>query len=398
MALTGNPRLLVVLAGLQFVLFPMPVITLFWKDHIGMSLTDIMVLQAIFGLAVVLFEFPSGYLADRAGYRMSLLVGTALCLVGWLLYAQSATFAAVVAAEVVLGAGGAFISGADRALLWVSLDSEARSTRYTRWDGRMRATSQTAEAASAVLGGWLYSASPRLPFWLQVPTAILAVTSAAALREGRPAASAAEHRSHVARALDVVRFALWRHRRLQAAMALGVTLGLSTFVMVWLIQPYMQSRGIAPAWFGPIWAAAHAWLAGVSLVSARVVRALGVTGTLFACCLLVPIGYAGLSASSSAVGVAFYLCFMTIRGLQAPILSRVMQEDAPGVDRASVLSLAALVFRLAFVGAGPAVGVLVDRAGLNAALAVLAAACALVSLGALAAFRRAHRVAGCPGS
>ena len=48
--MTRNPPLLVVFGGVPFVLFPIPVITLFWMDQIGMSLTDVMVLQAIFGL------------------------------------------------------------------------------------------------------------------------------------------------------------------------------------------------------------------------------------------------------------------------------------------------------------------------------------------------------------
>ena len=147
-------------------------------------------------------------------------------------------------------------------------------------------------------------------------------------------------------------------------MTLSVALGLSTFVVIWLIQPAAQARGVPPAWFGPLWAGAHAWLAAVSLASARVVRALGVRATLLGCCLLVPLGYVGLAASTSAWGLGFYLCFMTIRGLQAPILTRIMQEHAPGEDRASVLSLAALLFRLAFVVVGPPVGLLVDRAGM----------------------------------
>lgn len=272
----------------------------------------------------------------------------------------------------------------------MSLDATNRGSQYTRWEGRARAAAQTAEAASAAAGGWLYALWPRLPFWLQIPTATLGLAAVVALQEG-PRRPLAEHRSHVRRALHIVRFTLWQHRRLQAAMALSVALGLASFVMVWLIQPYMQARGVPLAWFGPVWAGAHVWLAGVSLVSARVVAALGVRLALLGCCLLVPLGYAGLAASASAWGTVFYLCFMTLRGLQGPILANVMQEDAPGEDRASVLSLAALLFRLSFVVAGPPIGALVDRVGLETALAVLAVAFTAVALIALSAFARAHR-------
>lgn len=354
-----------------------------------MSLADIMVLQAVFGVAVVLCEFPSGYFADRAGYRRSLLIGTLLWGAGWAIYAAAASFPAIMVAEVILGAGAAFMSGADRALLWVSLEATGDGVQYRRWEGRVRAAAQTSEALSSGVGGWLYSLTPRLPFWLQVPTAVLALASAAALAEVSPPRPT-DGRSHLRRALHLVRSTLWHRRRLQATMALSVALGLSSFVMVWLIQPYLQARGVAPAWFGPLWAAAHLWLAAVSLASARTVATLGLRATLLACVLLVPLGYTGLAASASPWGAAFYLCFMTLRGVQGPILATVMQEDAPPEDRASVLSLAALLFRLAFVVAGPPIGVLVDHAGLDAALGMLAALFSALAVGALVMFTRAH--------
>jgi MFS family permease len=117
-----NAPLLAASASLRAALFPIPVITLFWKDQIGMSLTDIMWLQAIFGATAVVCEFPSGYVADRLGYRRSLVIGALFWLAGWLAYALGTTFAGMVLAETQLGVGLAFISGADSALLFVSVE------------------------------------------------------------------------------------------------------------------------------------------------------------------------------------------------------------------------------------------------------------------------------------
>ena len=382
-----TPRLLVAFNGLAFVLFPIPVVTLFWKDQIGLSLTDIMVLQAVFGLSSVLLEFPSGYLADRIGHRASLLAGATLWVAGWPLYSSATTFAGVMAAEIVLGAGHAFISGADAALLYASLAAAGDVPSYTRWEGRVRAAGQIGEAASSAVGGWLYALAPRLPFWLQIPVAVLLLGSAAAMRAPHAAAPVAtSHATHMAR---ILRYA-FTHRRLRTAIALSVTLGMSTFVMVWLIQPWMQRRGIPTAWFGPIWAAAHLWLAAVSLASARVTETFGRPATLAACALLAVAGYAALAIAGTPWAVLFYLCFMTTRGLQGPILVSTIQADAPNDDRASVLSLNALCFRLAFVACGPAVGTMADRIGLEPALGVLAGVVAVTSAVAFAAFARAH--------
>jgi hypothetical protein len=379
-------------AALRSALFPIPVLTLFWKDQIGMSFVEIMTLQAIFALVVVVLEFPSGYVADRIGHRAALRVGALLWAAGWIAYATGRTFAGMAGAEALLAVGTAFTSGADSALLFGALDAAGRGSRYAAWEGRVRAAAQTAEAVAAAAGGALYAAGPRLPIWLQVPVAGAALATTAGMREP-PRAVPGTRLSHARRALDIVGATLWRRPRLRTTVGLSVVLGLSSFYLVWLIQPYMQARGVPEAWFGPIWAGAHLWLAGASLASDRAVSAFGPRGTLLACCLLIAAGYGGLAAGEAAASFLFYLCLMTVRGLQGPILLQYLQREAPAGDRASVLSLNAMLFRAAFVLTGPLVGLVVERLGMAAALAILGTALTLVALAALAAFARAHAAA-----
>ncbi len=371
------------------MLFPIPIVTVFWMGPLGMSLTDVMSLQAIFAATVALLEFPSGYLADRIGHRTALLAGTACTTAAWVLYARADGFAGVVVAEIALAIGYACISGADSALLYHALAASGRAGDYLRWESRSRAAMQVAEAASSAAGGALYAMAPRLPFWLQVPAALAGVACAAGTR-AQPRAPEAQRASHAAAAWQLLRHALWRHRRLRAALALHVVLSLSTFLMVWLVQPYMQTRGVPLIWFGPIWAAMHLGLAAVSLASPRVAEAMGRAPALLACCLLVPAAYWLMAATHAAWGVAFYLLLMVVRGLQGPILATTLQRDAPDDERAGVLSLASLCMRLGVVVFGPPIGRLVDRAGLDAALPLVGGAFGLAALGALAAFVRAH--------
>ena len=222
-----------------------------------------------------------------------------------------------------------------------------------------------------------------------MPVALGALGTVLAMREP-PQGHRLGRVSHFAEAWRIVRHTLWHHARLRAAVALSVTLGLSTFVMVWLIQPYMQSRGIQAAWFGPLGAVANLHVALMSLVSTRVVDTIGRDRTLLACCLLIALGYGTLAASTAAVAVVAYLSFMTTHGLQTPILISALQRDAPPEACASVLWLNALMFRLGFVIIGPPVGILVDRLGLEAALAAIGLGFSAATLGCLAMFRRAH--------
>jgi hypothetical protein len=194
----------------------------------------------------------------------------------------------------------------------------------------------------------------------------------------------------LARAWHIVRHALVGHARLRTAMGLSIALGISTYIAVWLIQPWMQQRGIPAAWFGPLWAAAHLWLAAISLVSARVAEVFGVTRALFGCCLAVALSYWGLALGSSPFAVVFYLGFMIVRGLHGPLLAAVLQKDAPPEDRASVLSLNTLLFRLAAVVVLPPVGAVGDRVGIEPVLGLLGILSLIMGLIAWIAFARAH--------
>lgn len=195
---------------------------------------------------------------------------------------------------------------------------------------------QISEAASSGIGGWLYSISPRLPFWLQLPVAVCGLGVVTATREVSTERTE-ERIKHLGRSWHIVRHALGRHARLRTAMILSVALGISTYVPVWLIQPWMQHREIPLAWFGPLWAIAHIWLAAASLLSGKIGELLGIRAALLICCLLAGISYLGLGLVTAAAGVIFYLGFMTVRGLQGPLLTAVLQADAPANDRATVL-------------------------------------------------------------
>src|SRR6056297_1948407 len=129
-----NLPLLNLFAGLKMALFPMAIITLFWKDQIGLSLTEILLLQAIFSVATLVMEYPSGYLSDRIGYRFTLHLACLLGIAGWTVYTFAGSFAGVLLAEILLGMSYAFISGADSALLYETLRQSDREEEYARHD------------------------------------------------------------------------------------------------------------------------------------------------------------------------------------------------------------------------------------------------------------------------
>ena len=63
MSIENNIIKMYYLKAIQWFMVAMPIIVLFFQDH-DLSLTQVMILQAIYSLVIVLFEIPSGFMAD----------------------------------------------------------------------------------------------------------------------------------------------------------------------------------------------------------------------------------------------------------------------------------------------------------------------------------------------
>src|SRR5258707_6322164 len=94
--------------------------TLFLLDA-GLSITQAFAANAFFTAGQVLFEVPTGVVADVLGRRTSYLLGSATLFVSTLLYfllwRLHSPFAAWALASILLGLGFTFFSGATEA--WV---------------------------------------------------------------------------------------------------------------------------------------------------------------------------------------------------------------------------------------------------------------------------------------
>jgi Major Facilitator Superfamily len=350
---------------LQMTLFPMAIITLFWKDHIGLSLTQILLLQGILSIVMVVMEYPSGYISDRIGYRVSLTLASLLGMVGWGIYTIAATFAHVMAAEILLGISLAFISGSDSALLYETLKAEGSEQDYARHQGRMSGYAQGGEALGAIFAGVLYAYAPMLPFFLQIGVWFLALMITRSMVE--PPREIAPHAGHLVEAFRTARYAFVENKSLRYNILLNSVLGLASFYPVWLIQPYMQHAGVPLTWFGPVWSGANLTVAFFSLTSHRVSRYLGDRFMVILFLILIVAGYFGLGLIGGMWGFLFYYLLTSMRGLRGPMMLNLTQKECPSANRAGILSLQSLCFRLLFVCTGPLVGMLADRAGVNQA-------------------------------
>ena len=364
-----NIKKLYAFSFLQMTLFPMAIITLFWKDRIGLSLTQILLLQGILSVSMVVMEYPSGYISDRIGYRVSLSLASLLGMAGWGIYTVATTFSHVMVSEILIGTSLAFISGSDSALLYETLKQEGSEHQYERHQGRMGGYAQGGEALGALFAGVIYAYAPLLPFILQIGVWFLAFLLTRSMVE--PPREIAPHSGHLAEAWRIARYAFVENKSLRYTMLLNTVLGIASFYPVWLIQPYMQHAGVPLTWFGPVWCGANLTVAFFSLTSHRANGFLGERFMILLFLCLIGVGYLGLGIVGGMWGFLFYYLLTSMRGLRGPMMLNLTHKECPSANRAGILSLQSLCFRVLFVCTGPLVGMLADKGGVRQAFQYL---------------------------
>jgi len=263
-------------------------------------------------------------------------------------------------------------------MLYESLAEEGREDTFALWYGRARFFGQAGEGTAALLAGVLFAWSVRLPFLVQVAFWVINIGVAMALVEPRVHRPAVDQPWRHIRGL--VRYVARERPRLRAVFVSATIVSLATFAPVWLIQLYASDAGVPTEWLGPIWAVANYTVAVASLVSHRVRAAIGVQASLWICIAAIALGYFGLGWSHALFGFAFYFAFGISRGISAPVFAEAEQAEIPSSDRATLISMRSLVFRLTFGVLGPAMGVAVDAVGQHPVL--LASGAGFVVLGA----------------
>lgn len=130
--------------------------TLFLLDA-GLSNMEAFAANAFFTAGMLIFEIPTGVVADTVGRRASYLIGTvtlaATTALYWLLWVWESPFWAWAITSVLLGLGFTFFSGAVDAWLVDALKSTGYRGSLEKVFGRAQIVGGVAMLAGSVLGG-----------------------------------------------------------------------------------------------------------------------------------------------------------------------------------------------------------------------------------------------------
>jgi len=353
-------------------------LSLFFLEK-GLSLSEILALQTIFSIAVVVWEVPSGYFADRFGRAFSIKLSAPLAAGAMLAYAVGQSFWWFALCELLLAVADGLISGADTALLFDSLKSDGQADEFARRDRQIRALGYFAPVAGApvafALAHWYGVSSTVIADGLLI---IVGMIYAYRLVEApRSSPSQAGEGKAAWRALTT----LSQNARARWLITLTCMLSTATYFGFWLATPYYLSLHLRPEVFGLFLAIRSAFKAILSHFYK------GGKNRLVACTVIAGLVYLAMAAKQWWLLPAV-LGHDIVQALHAqPIVARLNQQ-IDDRHRAMLNSAVNLTRRLTYAGVGPLCSLLIAQTSLQTSLVIMGASFSLVAAIALLRLRQ----------
>ena len=330
----------------------------------------------------MVFEVPTGVVADTRGRRFSFLLGCATLLLSTLLYFAMwqlhAPFVGWAIASILLGLGFTFFSGATEAWLVDALGATGFDGNLESVFGRAQTVAGAAMLVGSVLGGLVAQATDLgVPYLLRA--GMLGVTLVVAFwfmhdlgfSPRRGASPATEVRKVVRGAID----SGWRNPPVRWLMlAAPFTVGIS-FYAFYALQPYLLQLYGDEGAYG-IAGLAAAIVAGAQILGGLIVPRVRrlfrrrtdalILGGLANVVLLVLIGL----FPSFWVALGLLALWAMVFAVVAPLRQAFINGVIPSEQRATVLSFDSLMGSTGGVVAQPALGRVADVAGYGASYLV----------------------------
>ncbi len=355
--------------------------TLFLLDA-GLSFFEVFVANAAFSAGMVVFEIPTGVIADTLGRRVSFLLSVSVLAVTTLMYVGLAHVGAGVVAfalvSVGMGLGFTFYSGAMEAWLVDALAATGYRGLLDRVFARGQQITGAAMLVGTVGGGLLGQVDLSLPYLVRsgLLAAVFVVAFVVMHDVGftpRPV-TVGELPAEVARnARAGVEFG-WGQRSLRLLMLAGLLQGGFLAWGFYASQPYLLELLDSDAvWIAGLVAAG---VALATIVGNQVVRIAARYCGRRTTLLLVAVAVEACAAVAMGLATSFWvalaglLIVMGATGVTSPVRSAYLHQVVPTEQRATVVSFDSMVSSAGSIGGQIGLGALGEARSVGSAFVV----------------------------
>lgn len=340
----------------------------------GMSLYQIGILEGIFHITSFTMEVPTGLVADVYGRRVSRIWGRFSSLISIVILMFANNFYLFALSFVFSAISYNLESGAGEALIYDSLKEVNEEEKYMKVAGFNEVSFQIGKVLALVVGGYLATKSYFYAFFATAFITLLTIFQAFSFTEPSIEFEHTKEKNIVNILKKQVMDSLVV---LKGKRKLGFLIVFSQLIFVFgtslffYLQNYLKSMGFTEARIGIMLAVSSLVGAAVATQAYRIEKILNEKGILIILPIVSIICIWGIAITK--YHYIFYIIMMAIDGIIFVVSSDYINKLIPSQNRATILSLASMVFSFFMIILFPFIGKVGDMYSLKTAFKLLAA-------------------------
>lgn len=231
------------------LMFIVPVIVLIYTKK-GITVGDFFLIQGIFRLAAFLFEIPSGYMSDCFSRKNVLILGAIFSFFGFSTLALANGFFTIMLGEALLGIASALNSGTLEAYTYDLMKRNKTQKQFLKEFGSIMTFGSTASFIASVLGGILFvNIGGNNILWLEALFIIIGISAFVFLPQLTEVKRKVKHTTAIKDAIGIT-YNTIKNPKLRNLILFPSLLGSFTIIMLWIMQPIMETVHIPVELFG----------------------------------------------------------------------------------------------------------------------------------------------------
>ncbi|GKX68315.1 MFS transporter [Inconstantimicrobium mannanitabidum] len=340
----------------------------------GMSLTEIGIIESIYHITGVLFELPTGAIADLYGKKFTVILGRFLSVISCVLMITSNSFIGFAISFVLCAASNNLNSGSGEALIYDSLKELGEEERYKKIWGNLAFIISISQGIAVLLGGILSDVNFLYAYIVGTLIQIVALISSFSFSEPPVHKNEEEDESRgnaiayqVATSINVL-----KARKVVFYLILfSALVGSLQTTVFFYSQKYFSDLSYSKTLIAVICAVGSAIEAVSSKYAYKFEELFKLRGTLISIALANIFALLGLALSKNLAAVFFIMTSIN-GGLAYTIFSDHINKRIPSEYRATILSVDSLFFSVFMISVFPLFGVLAERIGFSITFGTIA--------------------------
>lgn len=329
---------------------------IFFKQK-GLSIIEITFLESIYNATSLLFELPSGALADRFSYRRNLAFSICAVIIYSLIFVSTDIFILLGLGMVIRGIGDNLASGTREALLYESMAEDGKASRFLKVNSFMSGIYESALASGMIIASFLVHKGLWITYIIKIIAMLIALVLIYAVKE--PQMKKSQDNSSVKQIATTVLKELRQQKGLFPLMLAVQLLGALITLYYFLYQTKLENLP------------SHQ-IALIMLISLIIqVSAAGIAGILgdkfkFKTILLTGFIFCGglFLLSFFNLSIIFLIIYLFSNALWVfviPVFSNYLNHRIPSSVRATMLSVSSMTFSLFLMFLFPITGWLIEK-------------------------------------